>query len=166
MNHRNATELFLRMARQYQADMAVAAAYIKEKDIHGRLNTGDTVIDTRDFLPMILLMGIQGDTPEARENDIHQTLEELANAFGDPDHSKRKKYLDMIYNLVDDIGDKFDPKTMDMYDPEHVGKLLQGMLLTQTLGKKDSENPEYYNRRYPPPRRAIWRMPENVTTWR
>ena len=34
MNHRNSTELFLRMARQYQADMAVAAAYIKEKDIH------------------------------------------------------------------------------------------------------------------------------------
>ena len=151
MNFWEDSPVFLNVARRYQADMEIAAAYMKESDIQGRLNNKGVEVDTRDFLPMILLMGIEGATEDERTKDIHQKLEKLADAFSDPDKSSRDDYLNLIYYMVDDFANDFDPVTMNMGDPAAVEKLLQSMLISQTITTKKKENPDYYNAKYPTP---------------
>ena len=146
MSFRKVTDTFLQVAKQYQQDMAEAVNYLEEQGLYGKMNSGGVkTVDTRDFAPMVALMGVNGNTPEERAADIHAKIDELAAVFGDPDHSKRKPYLDMIYDLTD----SFDPETVDMDDPEQVSKLLQSYLLDQTVGVKMEENREYYSQRYP-----------------
>lgn len=151
MNFRNSSETFVKVAKQYQQDMAIAGEYYEEQGLYGRMHQNGISVDARDFLPMIAVMGIKGDTVEERTADIHQKMDELAAAFENPDRSQRAKYLDPLFDLLDNFGDKFDPVTMDMDDPEQVGKLLQCLLIDQTIAVKKLENPEYVKKRYPTP---------------
>ena len=142
MNYKNVTETFSRVARQYEQDMAEASRYYKEKKLHERMHSNGLKVDTRDFIPMVALMGIKGHTPDERAADIHAKMDKLAEAFEDPDHKKRDEYLDLIYYLVDDFGSTFDPAAMNMNDPKEVERLLQSMLIDQTVSTKMLENPE------------------------
>ena len=151
MNFRNSSETFVEVAKQYQQDMAIAGEYYDEQGLYARMHQNGISVDPRDFLPMIAIMGIKGDTVEERTADIHQKMDELAAAFENPDRSQRAKYLDPLFDLLDGFGDKFDPVTMDMDDPEQVGKLLQCLLIDQTIAVKKLENPEYVKKRYPTP---------------
>ena len=151
MNYRQVTQTFLNVARQYEQDMAEASRYYKSQNFGTRMHSNGLNVDARDFIPMVALMGINGSTKEERAADIHAKMEELAKAFEDPDHKKRDIYLDLIFYLLDDFGSTFDPAAMNMNDPEQVAKLLQSMLIDQTIGVKKNENPEYYNNRYPTP---------------
>ena len=151
MNYRQVTGEFLRIARQYEQDMAEASRYYKSQNLGARMQSNGLNVDARDFIPMVALMGINGSTQAERAADIHEKMEELAQAFEDPDHKKRNDYLDLIYYLVDDFGSTFDPAAMNMSDPTQVEKLLKSMLIDQTIATKKLENPEYYNKRYPTP---------------
>ena len=145
MKFRQVTDTLLQVARQYQEDMKAAVQYYADQKLKERMNKGDLNVDARDFIPMVALMGIEGKTAQERTADIHKKMEEMAQAFENPDHSKREPYLNLLYNLVD----TFDPTTVNMDSPEQVSKLMQAMLLNQTFQKKKNENLEYYNRRYP-----------------
>ena len=149
MNYREVTKTFLNVARQYQQDMAEASNYYEAQNFNARMHRNGLDVDARDFIPMVALMGIKGSTQEERAKDIHAKMEELARAFEDTDHKKRDDYLDLIYYLVDDFGSTFDPAAMNMNDPAQVAKLLQSMLIEQTVATKRLENPEYFNKRYP-----------------
>ena len=149
MNYRQVTGTFLSVARQYQQDMIEASNYYEAQQFNVRMKSKGLDVDARDFIPMVALMGIKGDTPEERAKDIHAKMEELASAFEDPDHSKRNEYLDLIYYLIDDFGSAFDPAAMNMTNPAEVEKLLKSMLIEQTVGTKRLENPDYFNKRYP-----------------
>lgn len=151
MSYRKVTNTLLEVARRYQKDMDIARKCVKEQNLPARMGEDGLNIDYRDFLPMITLMGIQGKTEEERTADIRKKLEALAAAFEDPDTEKRDDYLDLIYYLLDDYGSTFDPVAMNMTDPAQVEKLLQSMMLAQTIGVKKNENPEYYNKRYRTP---------------
>ena len=141
----------MRIARQYEQDMAEASRYYKSQNLGARMLRNGLNVDARDFIPMVALMGIKGSTQAERAADIHEKMDELAQAFEDPDHKKRNDYLDLIYYLVDDFGSTFDPAAMNMSDPVQVEKLLKSMLIDQTIATKKLENPEYYNKRYPTP---------------
>lgn len=145
MKHRQVTEQLLNVARQYQQDIDVAAKYYEKQNLNARLNQDGNKVDARDFVPMVTLLGIKGNTPAERTADIHKKMAELVAAFENPDHSFRKQYLDKIYDLMD----TFDPATMDMSNPLDAEKMIQCTVLTQTFGMKKDENPEYYGRRYP-----------------
>ena len=144
MNFRKVTKTFLKVAKQYQADMTEAVKYVEAQNLNAKMKDLNLNVDTRDFVPMVALMGIQGDNPAERAADIHRKIDELMAAFTNPDHNARKPYLDMIYDVVD----TFDPATVDMDNTAQVGKLLQSYLIDQTIGMKQNENPEYYNSRY------------------
>ena len=145
MKHRQVTEQLLNVARQYQQDIDVAAKYYEKQNLNARLNHDGNKVDARDFVPMVTLLGIKGNTPQERTADIHKKMDELAAAFENPDHSVRDQYLNKIYDLMD----TFDPATMDMSNPLDAEKMIQCTVLTQTFGTKKDENPEYYGRRYP-----------------
>ena len=149
MSYRQVTDTLLDVARRIEKDMTIARAYVKEHDFFARMHRGDLDVDYRDFLPMLTLMGIEGETEEARTADIHKKLEELAVAFEDPNRKSREKYLAMIYHLMDDFGSTIDPTSLNMSNPEDVKKLLQTMLLSQTIAVKRRENPGFFERRYP-----------------
>ena len=151
MNYRQVTKKFLDVARQYEQDMAVASKCYEEQNLDERMHSNGLNVDARDFIPMVALMGIKGSTPDERAADIRAKMEELAKAFEDPDHKKRDEYLDLIYYLVDDFGSVFDPAAMNMNDPKQVERLLQSMLIEQTVATKKLENPEYIRKRYPTP---------------
>lgn len=146
MNYKTVSDTLLRVARQYDEDMNIARAVVRELKSEERLKNKNS--DYRDFLPLITLMGIKGTTEAERTNDIREKLEELTVAFEDPDKSKREPYLNMLYDAVEEFGGKFDPDTADMDKEADVEKLLQGMLIDQTLGTKRAENPEYFSERY------------------
>lgn len=151
MNYRIVTKTFLDVAELYRQDTAEANRYLNEYGTYTRLKEMHPGVDARDFVPMVLLMGIKGDTREDRDTDIHNKLDKITTAFEDPDLSERDDYLDLIYYLLDDFAVNFDPITMNMSDPDQVGKLLQSMLISQTIKTKRDENPDYYRRRYPTP---------------
>lgn len=151
MNFRQVTETFLNVARLYHQDMAEASKYYKSQNFYERMHSKGLKVDARDFIPMVSLMGVTGDTPEDRAADIHAKMDELAAAFENPDPSARKPYLNMLFDAVDSFGTDFDPATMDMNDRSQVGKLLQSMLIDQTIAAKKLENPEYTQKRYPTP---------------
>ena len=149
MKYRQVTETFLTVARQFEQDMTEASNYYEAQNFDVRMHSNGLDVDARDFIPMVALMGIKGDTREERAKDIQAKMEELASAFEDSDHSKRNEYLDLIYYLIDDFGSTFDPASMNMTDPAQVEKLLKSMLIEQTVATKRLENPEYFEKRYP-----------------
>ena len=149
MKYRQVTNTFLSVARQFQQDMAVASQYYKSHKFNERMQNKGLNVDARDFIPMVALMGIKGDTEAERAADIYAKMEELASAFEDEDETKRNEYLDLIYYLVDDFGSTFDPAAMNMNNPLEVEKLLKSMLIEQTVATKRLENPDYFNKRYP-----------------
>jgi hypothetical protein len=151
MNDQNVTETFLQVAQQYQQDIAEASNYYEEQNFDARMHNNGLSVDARDLIPMVALMGIKGSTPEERTADIHAKMEELAAAFSDPDRKKRDEYLNLIYYMVDDFANNFDPVTMNMNDPAQVEQLLRGMLIEQTVGTKQKENPEYDSTQHPTP---------------
>ena len=151
MNYRIVTKTFLDVAELYRQDTAEANRYLNEYGTYTRLKEMHPGVDARDFVPMVILMGIKGDTREDRDTDIHNKLDKITTAFEDPDLSERDDYLDLIYYLLDDFAVNFDPITMNMSDPDQVGRLLQSMLISQTIKTKRDENPDYYRRRYPTP---------------
>lgn len=151
MNYRDVTATLLNVARQYEKDVNEAFRYYQSQNFNARMHSNGLNVDARDFIPMVTIMGIKGDTQEERAKDIHAKMDELASAFEDPDRSKRNEYLDLIYYLVDDFGSTFDPASMNMNDPAEVAKLLQSMLIEQTVAVKKLENPEYTQKRYPTP---------------
>ena len=151
MNYRVVTDTFLSVAQQYDQDMTEASNYYRSQNFGARMHSNGLDVDARDFIPMVAIMGIKGRTKEERAADIHEKMEELAQAFEDPDQEKRNEYLDLIYHLVDDYGSVFDPAAMNMNDPAQVARLLQGMLIDQTVATKKLENPGYFNKRYPTP---------------
>lgn len=144
MNFRQITETFKRVAQQYQEDTRVAVDYIRAQDLTNRLKDNGINTDARDFVPLVTMMGIQGDSPEERAQDIRNKIDELTEAFSSKDPARRVKYLDMIYDLVDN----FDLATVDMDNEKQVGQLLQCLLVDQAFGEKKNENPEYFNKRY------------------
>ena len=151
MNYRNVTNEFLSVARLYQQDMGTAVRYIEENELKERLHQNGIAVETRDFIPMYTLMGIKGETREERDTDICLKIEELATAYSDPEESKRDDFLDLIFYLVDDYAVNFDPAAMNMTDPAQVERLLQSMMIEQTVRVTKLENPEYINKRYPTP---------------
>lgn len=147
MNYRNVTDTFIKVAKLYQQDMLEARNYLGTQNVYVRMANKDPQVDARDFVPMVALMGIQGNTPQERAEDIHKKLDAMTAAFEDPNPSSREYYLNLLYNLVD----TFDPDKVDMHDEKQVGTLLQSLLIDQTVATKRIENPEYFSRRYPTP---------------
>lgn len=145
MSYRQVTETLKRVAKEYQADMAYASSYIKKIGLDSKLRPLGT--DARDFAPMISLLGIEGDSQEAREQDIEKKIHMLAEAFENPDHEARKPYLDKLFGLIDN----FDPATVNMDDEMQVRQLLQCMMVNQTYAVKRNENLEHFNSRYSTP---------------
>ena len=145
MSYRKVTDAFKRLAKQYDFDTDVAARYIKGNQMDQYFADLGLKVDARDFLPIITMMGVEGDTPEERTKDIHAKIEHLRAVFTDKDQTKRNQYLNMIYDRVD----TFDPTTANMEDEEQVAKLFQCILMDQAIATKRIENPEYYNNRYP-----------------
>lgn len=151
MNYRKVTPVFIKVAKQFQQDMEEAVDYLEKQDLIVRMKRMNPQVDARDFVPMVALMGVVGDTKEERAADIHKKMDALTAAFEDPDLEERDDYLDLIYYLVDDFGVHFDPVTMNMGNPVEVARLFQSTLIEQTIGTKKNENPEYYQKRYPTP---------------
>ena len=147
MNYRNVTDTFIKVAKVYQQDMREAINYLRAQKVYARMANKEPKIDARDFVPMVALMGIQGNTPQERAEDIHKKLDAMTAAFEDPNPSGREYYLNLLYNLVD----TFDPDKVDMHDEKQVGTLLQSLLIDQTVATKRIENPEYFSKRYPTP---------------
>lgn len=145
MSYRKITDAFKKVAKQYDFDTKVAAGYLRETQMYQYFADLKLHVDARDFLAIVTMMGIEGDTPEARTKDIHNKLEHLKEVFSDKDQTRRKQYLDMIYDRVD----TFDPTTADMNDEKQVAKLFQCILMDQAIAVKRIENPQYYNDRYP-----------------
>ena len=144
MNFLEITDVFKEVVQQYIDDLTVAVNYIKANNLYEKLKTDSINCDARDFVPLVAMMGITGDTKETRAQDIRNKIDELTRAFSSEDRREREPYLNMLY----DLADTFDPATVDMKDPKAVGKLLQCHLMDQTTGEKKKENPEYYNKRY------------------
>ena len=145
MNFKNMTDTFKEVAAQYKTDMDVAREYIKAKGLPKTMSSPPISTDARDFAPMVALMGIEGNTPQEREQDIIQKVDRIAEAFSDPDHGKRKEYLDILFDFLK----TFDLENADMNDSKDVHHVLDCYLLDQTFSQKIVENPEYYQAKYP-----------------
>ena len=143
MSYRQVTETLKKVAKDYHEDMRFTSSYIKSTMMTARL--GAFGVDARDFAPMLTLIGIEGDTRDAREQDIKDKLQILEQAFTSPNHEERKPYLDMIFDLLDNV----DPAKIDMNNEEQVRRLVQCAMLGQTFGEKKKENPDYIKDRYP-----------------
>ena len=70
MNYHQVTDIFLSVARQFQQDMAVASQYYKSHKFNERMQNKGLNVDARDFIPMVALMGIKGDTEAERAADL------------------------------------------------------------------------------------------------
>ena len=144
MNFLKITDTFKKVAQQYRADTKVASDYIHERNLINQMRGNGIETDARDFLPMVMIMGVQGNTPEERAADIRSKIDELVEAFSDKDHTRRTPYLDTMFDLVDN----FDLANVDMDDEIEVGKMIQSLLMDQAFGQKRDENPEYFSNRY------------------
>ena len=140
MNNRTETQTFLDEARQYQEDMHTAVTYMKEHDVFSRLSRNGVPVNTHDFIPIVTLMEVKGETKDERTADIHQKLDTLAEVLSEPDREKRDDFLALIYYLIDDYAVDFDPVTMNMNDPAEVAKLLQSMQDSQTIGAEQDDS--------------------------
>ena len=140
MKDQNETQTFLDEARQYQEDMHTAVTYMKEHDVFSRLSRNGVQVNTHDFIPIVTLMDVKGETKDARTADIHQKLDTLAEVLSEPDREKRDDFLALIYYLIDDYAVDFDPVTMNMNDPAEVAKLLQSMQNSQTIGAEQDDS--------------------------
>lgn len=139
------TDMLREAARLYN-EMCIELRQLgAELKVEARAHAAKPSIDGRDFYPMLMMMGIEGETPEARKAEMRQALEEITQAFLDPDQSKRKPYLDRMY----DLRDKFRPDMADMNDPADAWQMINYVALSQTFNVKHAENPDYIAQRYP-----------------
>lgn len=145
MNFMNITDTFKKVAQQYSKDAAVAFNYIEEQQLYNRLKDAGSNADARDFLPLVLMMGVEGDTPDARAEDIRKKVDYLTEVFLDPDPTRREEYLGKIF----DLAEKFDPVTADMDNEKQVGQLFQCLLLDQAFAVERIGYPEFYSSKYP-----------------
>lgn len=153
MNYWEITDAFAQVANELKEDMAVAVSYLVGENLDARMQAHNVNVDSRDFAPMVALMGVEGETREERNADIIKKIELLSAAFTNPDHTQRYPYLNMMYDFVD----SFDPTTVDMHSTKDVKRLLQCYLLSQTVSMKRDENPEYFAEKYSTEKQlALW----------
>lgn len=145
MDYRQLSDTLVKVAKEYMADNHYAIECMNEATMVNELGT--LGVDARDLVPILIAWGIEKTDPEERNKEIKEKLLQLRDAFKDPDHSARKKYLDMIYDLRDNL----NPDQIDMNNESDVRRLMQCMLLSQTFAKKLEENPDYFNSRYSDP---------------
>ena len=153
MNYWEITDAFAQVAKELSEDMAVAVSYLNGENLDARMQAHNVNVDSRDFAPMVALMGVEGETREERNADIIKKIELLSAAFTNSDHTQRYPYLNMMYDFVD----SFDPTKVDMHSTKDVKQLLQCYLLSQTVTMKRLENPEYFAEKYATEKQlALW----------